>query len=61
MPNTANPNISEWVSTLDLKVEDLNENTYFIGLSIGCQTIMRYLENKMKHVKLVEYYLLLLG
>lgn len=46
MPNTANPNISEWVSTLDLKVEDLNENTYFIGLSIGCQTIMRYLENK---------------
>lgn len=21
MPNTANPNISEWVSTLDLKVE----------------------------------------
>ena len=39
MPNTANPNISEWVSTLDLKVEDLNENTYFIGHSIGCQTI----------------------
>ena len=23
MPNTSNPNISEWVSTLDLKVEDL--------------------------------------
>ena len=34
------------VSTLDLKVEDLNENTNFIGHSIGCQTIMRYLETK---------------
>lgn len=46
MPNTANPKIEEWVSFLDNKVTTLNEDTYFIGHSIGCQTIMRYLETK---------------
>ena len=46
MPNTANPKIEEWVTELDKQVKDLDENTYFVGHSIGCQTIMRYLENK---------------
>lgn len=46
MPNTANPKIEEWVSFLDKKVKILDENTYFIGHSIGCQTIMRYLQTK---------------
>ena len=46
MPNTETPAIDEWVSKLDGLVEVLNENVYFIGHSIGCQTIMRYLETK---------------
>ncbi len=46
MPNTANPEIKEWVNYLDKQVEDLDENTYFVGHSIGCQTIMRYLQTK---------------
>ena len=46
MPNTANPKIQEWVLELDKQVDGLDENTYFVGHSIGCQTIMRYLENK---------------
>lgn len=46
MPNTERPNIEEWVSFLEQKVDCLDENTYFIGHSIGCQTIMRYLEMK---------------
>ena len=46
MPNTDKPNIEEWVSFLDKKVKILDENTYFIGHSIGCQTIMRYLQTK---------------
>ncbi len=44
MPNTEYPTIEEWVKTLDEKVDSLDEETYFIGHSIGCQTIMRYLE-----------------
>ena len=46
MPNTANPKIDEWVDYLNNKVDLLNEETYFIGHSIGCQTILRYLETK---------------
>ena len=46
MPNTTSPDIDEWVSFLDSKVEPLDENTFFVGHSIGCQTIMRYLQTK---------------
>lgn len=46
MPNTATPKIKEWVETLDKKVDKLDKNTFFVGHSIGCQTIMRYLESK---------------
>lgn len=46
MPDTANPKIEEWVDYLDKQVTSLDENTYFIGHSIGCQTILRYLETK---------------
>lgn len=46
MPNTDAPKIEEWVSFLDKQVDNLDENTYFVGHSIGCQTIMRYLQTK---------------
>ena len=46
MPNTDKPVIEEWVSFLDKQVSDLDENTYFVGHSIGCQTILRYLQSK---------------
>ena len=46
MPNTDEPKINDWVSKLNETVTELNEDTYFIGHSIGCQTIMRYLETK---------------
>ena len=46
MPDTANPKIDEWVNYLDSQVDNLDDKTYFIGHSIGCQTIMRYLETK---------------
>ena len=46
MPNTDSPNIEEWVPFLNKKVDNLDEKTYFIGHSIGCQTIMRYLQTK---------------
>lgn len=44
MPNTMNPKIEEWVPELDKQVDELNEHTFFVGHSIGCQAIMRYLE-----------------
>ena len=46
MPNTSEPNIDVWVSHLKNDVGKLDEETYFVGHSIGCQTIMRYLEKE---------------
>ena len=44
MPDTNEPIIEKWVSHLASVVGDLDENTYFVGHSVGCQTILRYLE-----------------
>ena len=46
MPNTENPKIDEWVSFLDKQVNKLDDKTFLIGHSIGCQTILRYLQTK---------------
>lgn len=44
MPNTEVPVIAEWVGCLARLVGTPDEETYFVGGSIGCQTILRYLE-----------------
>lgn len=44
MPNTEAPDMKKWVETLSNFVNAPNENTFLIGHSIGCQTILRYLE-----------------
>lgn len=45
MPDTEVPVIQKWVSHLAAIVGTPDSETYFIGHSIGCQTILRYLEN----------------
>ena len=66
MPNPNNPKIAGWVSFLKSNVKELNEETFFVGHSIGCQTILRYVEKEQKkcggiilvagwiHLKLLE-------
>lgn len=44
MPDTEEPVIEKWVSFLNKKVGTPDVNTFFVGHSIGCQTIIRYLE-----------------
>ena len=44
MPNTDYPKIEEWVGYLKNNVKNIDKETYFIGHSIGCQTILRFLE-----------------
>lgn len=43
MPDTNRPKMNEWVSFISRAVENPNEETYFIGHSIGCQAIIRYM------------------
>lgn len=44
MPNSENPIIEDWVAHLAKTVGKPDKDTYFVGHSIGCQTILRYLE-----------------
>lgn len=44
MPDTENPKIETWVPYMEKLVDNPDEYTYFVGHSIGCQTILRYLE-----------------
>jgi len=44
MPDTDTPVIEKWVHCLTKAVGTPDSDTYFIGHSIGCQTILRYLE-----------------
>jgi len=44
MPEPTEPKIEAWVSHLSKIVGDVDENIFFVGHSIGCQTVLRYLE-----------------
>jgi predicted alpha/beta hydrolase family esterase len=44
MPNPSVPTIDAWTKHLDENVGYVDQDTYFIGHSIGCQAILRYLE-----------------
>ena len=44
MPDADEPIIEKWVNKLADVVSTPDLDTYFIGHSIGCQTILRYLE-----------------
>lgn len=51
MPNTVEPEINEWITYLSDLVNEADENTYFVGHSIGCQAILRYLETLSDNIK----------
>ena len=44
MPDTDNPIIERWVNHLSKIVGTPDKNTFFVGHSIGCQAVLRYLE-----------------
>jgi len=45
MPNPEEPEIGAWVAHLAKTVGEPEENDIFVGHSVGCQTILRYLES----------------
>lgn len=51
MPDAAHPAIDVWVPFLKHLVGDVDAHTFFIGHSIGCQTILRYLQTLPAGVK----------
>lgn len=51
LPDPGSPRIKPWVTKLAEAVGKTNEQTYFVGHSMGCQTIARYLESLPENVK----------
>ncbi len=45
MPNTGHPRMEPWANTLKKAVGKPDKDCYFVGHSVGCITILRYLEN----------------
>lgn len=45
MPDTNHPKIKSWKNKLNKTIIKPDKNTFFIGHSVGCQTILRYLES----------------
>lgn len=45
MPNPDTPEIKSWIAKLKKIISKPDEDVYFVGHSIGCQTILRYLES----------------
>lgn len=52
MPDADEPKIEAWVGYLAKVSKMVDENTYFVGHSIGCQTILRYLERLLNNKKI---------
>lgn len=52
MPDPERPKMDAWVQKLAEVVKDINSETYLLGYSIGCQTILRYLETLPKETRM---------
>lgn len=52
LPDPGNPRIYNWVPKLAKTVGNPDEQTYFVGHSMGCQTIARYLEHLPENTKI---------
>ncbi|MBI4057875.1 serine hydrolase family protein, partial [Candidatus Microgenomates bacterium] len=44
MPDSEHPRMNAWLETLKTAIKTSDEDTYLVGHSVGCITILRYLE-----------------
>lgn len=51
MPDSDEPKIEKWVGFLEKNIKNIDKDTYFVGHSIGCQAILRYLEKLPEKIK----------
>lgn len=60
MPDTDNPKIEKWVPYLAQVINEVQESDILIGHSMGCQTILRFLES-LPRGKKIEKVVLVAG
>lgn len=54
MPEWEEPEIEKSTEYLNSKIKKLDKNTFFIGHSVGCQAILRFLDFKLKENPSIE-------
>ena len=52
MPETDSPKINKWVGFLENNVKNFDGDIYFVGHSVGCQAILRFLEKLPENIKI---------
>ena len=52
MPDAANPRIYNWIPAIAKEVGNVDENTYFVGHSIGSQAVARFIESLPRNTKI---------
>lgn len=52
MPDTDYPRIEKWIPAITSIVGTPDSDTYFVGHSLGCQAIVRYLETLSEDIKI---------
>ncbi|QQR76825.1 alpha/beta hydrolase [Candidatus Nomurabacteria bacterium] len=52
MPHPDTPTIEDWVPALGNSVGLPDEDTYFVGHSVGCQTTLRYIATLPENIKI---------
>ncbi|MBE9389910.1 RBBP9/YdeN family alpha/beta hydrolase [Vagococcus salmoninarum] len=52
LPEPGNPQKDQWLKTLATQLPELNEGTYFVAHSLGCLTLLTYLSQLPKPVKI---------
>ncbi len=52
MPEPGTPKIETWIAQLKKVTSKVDKDTFFVGHSIGCQTILRFLENLPAETKI---------
>ncbi len=58
MPNADKPEIKSWVAKIREIVREINEEDIFIGHSVGCQAVLRYIEKLDKDEKVKKVILI---
>ncbi len=52
MPNSDSPNTNEWQQTLQSEISQLDQHAYFIAHSLGCISLLQFLDSQALEDKL---------
>lgn len=52
LPNTNNPRLNEWLLCMSKNIKQINESVYFVGHSLGCISILKFLNQLKTNTKI---------